>query len=145
MRYAVGCATLAACMFACGGGTGTSVSSPSHSGAGGDRLVPAASNPVVPPPDNGALCPSLPSPGILVLHPGRGVAGQYVVVFRDSVADPDRAAADLARKYSGEVIGTYKYALKGCVLRIDDALASTVANEVEVCRVEQDIAATLIE
>jgi hypothetical protein len=78
-------------------------------------------------------------PSKLVLHPITGIPGQYIVVLLDSVSDIPAAANRLAQKYGGRLLAIYASALRGfAVAAVGDASASALAQEADVCWVEQD-------
>jgi len=69
---------------------------------------------------------------------GEAVAGQYIVVFHDSVSAAD-AAAPLAGAYGASVARTYSHALNGAVFTgISETAARALANNPNVRWVEQD-------
>ena len=68
----------------------------------------------------------------------RFVRGQYLVVLNDGVADPGRAAADLANRHGLGVGHVYSNALKGFSATIPDARLKMVGNDPRVKYVEQD-------
>ena len=66
------------------------------------------------------------------------VPGQYIVVFKDAVADPAPAAAQMARQ-NGMALGhVYSAALRGFAATIPDARLGAVRNDPRVLSVEQD-------
>src|SRR5467141_737095 len=77
-------------------------------------------------------------PSKLLLHPTNGLAGRYIVVFLNSVPDVQAAANRLAQKYGGRITAIYTHALRGFAAAIDDAMAAPLAEEADVCWVEQD-------
>ena len=77
-------------------------------------------------------------PSKLLLHPIDGLAGRYIVVLLDSVPDVQATANRLAQKYGGRILAIYTAALRGFAVAIDDAMASTLAEETDVCWAEQD-------
>jgi len=70
--------------------------------------------------------------------PSSGIAGQYIVVFKQDVADVDGETSKLVKKYGAKAKHVYKSALKGAALELPDALAAAVAAEPGVAYVEQD-------
>lgn len=68
----------------------------------------------------------------------RSIPGQYIVVFKGSVADPGAAARQLAGRHGASVIFTYRSAIKGFSARMSDAGARAIAGEAGVAYVEQD-------
>jgi hypothetical protein len=84
-------------------------------------------------------CSGAPRPtSKLLLHPETGVAGQYVVVFFDSVKDIPGTSSALASKYSGTILFVYEAAIRGFALKLDDSKAWPLSQEPSVCWVEQD-------
>ncbi len=74
---------------------------------------------------------------------GRGpapefVPGQYIVVFKDAVADPAPAAAQMARLNGMAVGPVYSAALKGFAATIPAARLQAIRNDPRVLYVEQD-------
>lgn len=69
---------------------------------------------------------------------GRVVPGQYVVVFRDGVADPVALSRQLAKAEGGTLRFTYTSALKGFAARLTDAGASALARHPLVAYVEPE-------
>jgi hypothetical protein len=59
-------------------------------------------------------------------------------VLLDSVPDVQATANRLAQKYGGRILAIYTAALRGFAVAIDDAMASTLAEETDVCWAEQD-------
>src|SRR6266702_6428520 len=66
------------------------------------------------------------------------VAGQYIVVFQDPVADPVRVAQALVNAQSGKRLHTYTRALKGFAARLSDAEVATLRQNPLVDYVEPD-------
>ena len=66
------------------------------------------------------------------------VAGQYIVVFQDPVADPVRVAQALVNAQSGKRLHTYTRALKGFAARLSDAEVATLRQDPRVAYVEPD-------
>lgn len=79
-----------------------------------------------------------PPPSKLILHPDGGVAGQYIVVFVDSVADINGTTSKLAAKYQGQILYVYTSAFHGFAVSFPDANAQPLSQEPSVCWVEQD-------
>src|SRR2546427_9180635 len=66
------------------------------------------------------------------------VAGQYIVVFRDIVADPVGLAGSLVNAQGGTLLRTYTRALKGFAARLPDAAVAVVRQNPFVAYVEPD-------
>lgn len=74
-------------------------------------------------------------------HPfaqSKPVAGRYIVVFKQSVANPAAEAANVMRGLGGQVIHTYSSALKGFAATLPDAALQSLRNNPNVDYVEQD-------
>jgi subtilisin family serine protease len=66
------------------------------------------------------------------------VPGEYIVVFKSTVADPAALAAQLSRVNGGTLHFTYTSALKGFAATLTPAAAQTLARNPLVAYVEQD-------
>lgn len=66
------------------------------------------------------------------------IPGQYIVVFKDSVADPAAAANDMARAHGLGLLHTYRYALRGYAATIPAARLSAVQSDPRVAFVSED-------
>jgi subtilisin family serine protease len=64
--------------------------------------------------------------------------GQYVVVFRDAVADPPGLARELVRAHGGSLLFTYSSAIKGFAARLPESAARALARNPLVAYVEPD-------
>ena len=74
-------------------------------------------------------------------HPyaqSKPVPGRYIVVFRDSVANPAAEAANLLRGLGGQLHHTYTSALKGFAASLPDAALQGIRNNPNVDYIEQD-------
>ncbi len=74
-------------------------------------------------------------------HPyaqSKPVPGRYIVVFRDSVANPAAEAANLVRGLGGQLHHTYTSALKGFAASLPDAALQGIRNNPNVDYIEQD-------
>lgn len=80
-------------------------------------------------------------PTKLLLPASGGISGQYIVQLVSSVQDVPVVAGTLSTKYSGRVIAVFTTALHGFAVVIDDASAPLLAQEADVCWVEQDAGA----
>ncbi len=70
----------------------------------------------------------------------RPVAGQYIVVFGNVVAEGriDAAANDLAQRHRAEIISKYRFALRGFAARMSASAAEATAKDTRVAFVEED-------
>lgn len=68
------------------------------------------------------------------------IPNQYIVVFKDDVADVDGEAHRLARDFGGDRNGghTYTRAIKGFSVRMNEQQAARLANDPRVAFVEED-------
>jgi len=91
-----------------------------------------------------APTPLQPRPGqsqdlIGQLANGQIVPGQYIVVFKDGVADPEGLAQSLVSLYGGSLKHTYKSAIKGFAAILSDAaVAALQAQSTLVDYIEPD-------
>ena len=69
---------------------------------------------------------------------GQPVAGQYIVVFKDSVANPAGAAHGLMGAHGGELLFTYTSAIRGFAARLPDPAVAALSRHPMVAFVEQD-------
>jgi subtilisin family serine protease len=84
-----------------------------------------------------AGAPASADPVGYVTPAGKGaIAGQYVVVLDDSVADVSGTAKRLAA--GGKLLHVYRHALKGFAARISAAQARKIASDAAVASVQQD-------
>lgn len=81
-----------------------------------------------------AVPPTAPSSDAL-LGPAHG---QYVVVFRDAVADPPGLARELVRAHGGSLLFTYSSAIKGFAARLPEPAARALARNPLVAYIEPD-------
>jgi subtilisin family serine protease len=74
------------------------------------------------------------------LSADKKIANQYIVVFKDDVADVDGTAHRLARDFGGDRNNgqTYHRALKGFSVRMNEQQAQRLANDPDVAFVEED-------
>jgi subtilisin family serine protease len=70
--------------------------------------------------------------------PGQPIADEYIVVFKDDVADPPGLARALAAAHGGALRHTYTAALKGFAAHLPAQAAAALANNPSVAYVEQD-------
>jgi subtilisin family serine protease len=66
------------------------------------------------------------------------IPGQFIVVFKDDVAGPERVAAELARAHGATVRFTYTTALKGFAARMSATAAEALRGNPRVAYVEAD-------
>jgi subtilisin family serine protease len=69
---------------------------------------------------------------------GSLVAGQYIVVFRDDVADAPGLAQSLARAHGASPKYTYQHAIKGFAAQLPEAAVEALRRNPNVAYVEQD-------
>src|SRR2546430_13554015 len=67
---------------------------------------------------------------------GQIVPGQYIVVFKDAVADPVALARTLVTLYGGSLLQTYTSALRGFAARLPDAVVAALRTNPLVAYVE---------
>jgi len=72
------------------------------------------------------------------------LAGRYIVVFRQSVADVRGEAGRLAAQHGGQLTHVYTKALKGMALKLPDAAVAALRANPNVAYVEQDQLAHII-
>src|SRR3989338_11488206 len=60
------------------------------------------------------------------------IEGQYIVVFNDSVADPDAAEEEITTRLRGEHLNTYRYALRGFSARLSEEAVSELEGDSRV-------------
>lgn len=70
--------------------------------------------------------------------PGEPVPNQYIVVFRNGIADVPGLARQLARQHGGEAFRTYEHALRGFAFRGSARAAEALARHPHVAYVEPD-------
>jgi subtilisin family serine protease len=81
------------------------------------------------------------SGGPAATHPfgqSRPIPGRYVIVFKDSVANPAAEAANMMQGRGGKVLHTYTKALKGFSATLPEAAVQGIRNNPNVRFVEQD-------
>jgi len=72
------------------------------------------------------------------LQPVGAIPGQYIVVFKDSVADPRGLANAMARQHGLGLLHSYSAALKGFAATMPDAVADRLARDSRVRYVVPD-------
>lgn len=75
---------------------------------------------------------------------GSLVAGQYIVVFRDDVADPPGLARQLARAHGTAPAHTYQHVIKGFAARLPEQAVEALRRNPNVAYVEQDQVVTAV-
>lgn len=90
---------------------------------------------------NGALAQpqSFGTAGTAVARPQGAVPGQYIVVFKDGVADPRGLAAVMGRRHGFRVQHSYQTALKGFAARMPAVVAEALSGDPDVALVEPDL------
>lgn len=83
--------------------------------------------------------PAPPPTGEVVEAP-RSVPGEYIVVLEDRVPRPEVAAVadDLAAEHDGEVLDTYRHAVRGFAAELSAEDAAALAADPDVVRVEEN-------
>jgi subtilisin family serine protease len=64
------------------------------------------------------------------------IPGQYIVVFKDGVNNPESAAKKLAARYKGKLRHSYRAALKGMAVELPDSAVVALRSEPEVAYIE---------
>ena len=78
----------------------------------------------------------------LPVHPSGAIAGQYIVVFRDEVANPVGLARSLVDAEGGALLHTYTSAIKGFAAQLPDGAAARLRRNPLVALVESDLIVT---
>jgi subtilase family protein/Big-like domain-containing protein/peptidase inhibitor I9 len=76
-----------------------------------------------------------------VLRAARAVPGQYIVLFRDAQVrgeDVDAQSDALSRRHNGELLRTWRHAVRGFATRMTAAQAQALAGDPRVAVVEED-------
>ncbi len=66
------------------------------------------------------------------------IADQYIVVFKESISDPNNVADQILAQFGGRVVRRYGSAIKGITLNIPESYAQRIADDANVAFVEQD-------
>ena len=74
---------------------------------------------------------------------GQPIENQYIVVFRDDVADPRGRAAEKVRRANGRLMATYGAALKGFAAELTPGAVAALRSDPDVAYVEQDQVMTI--
>src|SRR3989344_8366102 len=75
----------------------------------------------------------------------RVIAGQYIVVLKDSVADADTAEADIVSRVRGVRLASYRSALSGFAARFSEADLAAVMSDPRVAFVSEDREVSIVE
>lgn len=75
----------------------------------------------------------------------RPIEGQYIVVFKSTVAEPAALASQLARQQGGQLLHSYSHAIKGFAARLPAAAVEALRNNPNVDAVEPDSTISLSE
>lgn len=70
---------------------------------------------------------------------GGRLTGRWIVVFNDNEADVDAVVRRLTSRYGGRSRHTFRYALRGVALELNDAQAALLAADPSVALVEPDL------
>jgi len=86
-----------------------------------------------------AACREATVPELPVAASGaRAVPGQYIVVFREGVADPAGLGRQLTRTHGGSLLFTYTSAIKGFAARLPEPAVAAITRNPLVAYVEPD-------
>lgn len=77
--------------------------------------------------------------------PSQPIAGRYIVVFKDNVANPAAETANLMRGLGGTLHHTYARAIKGFAASLPEAALQGIRNNPNVDYIEQDQSVSLNE
>jgi subtilisin family serine protease len=95
--------------------------------------------PSVPPPPKRELTPGLDAPPLFVRAPGRQVVpGEYIVVFKDAVADAKGKASEKVLRHHGQMRFAYDKALKGFAAALSEEAVALLRADPDVAFVEED-------
>ncbi|ABE43771.1 S8 family peptidase [Polaromonas sp. JS666] len=92
-----------------------------------------------------ALAQAVDPPATHPYAQSQPIPGRYIVVFKDSVANPAAEAANLTRGLGGQLHHTYTSALKGFAASLPDAALQGIRNNPNVDYIEQDQTVSLNE
>jgi len=73
-----------------------------------------------------------------------GIAGQYIVVFKDDVADPHGKAKEKTLKANGKLKYSYGAALKGFAAELNDDAVAALRADPDVAYIEEDGVVTIV-
>ncbi len=77
-----------------------------------------------------------PSPHAASFGGREVIPGQYIVVFKDGVKNPESVAKKLAARHKGKLRHSYRAALKGMAVELPDSAAAALRSEPEVAYIE---------
>ena len=81
---------------------------------------------------------SLQDAPLLMARGPEGIAGSYIVVFRDDVDDVDAKAQAKTLRGNGRLRHTYRAAIKGFAAELSDAAVAELRRDPDVAYIEQD-------
>lgn len=73
------------------------------------------------------------------------IPGQYIVVFNDSVANPDDVESRLAGRFRGERIASYRSAIRGFAAKLSDSEVAILKSDASVAFVAEDKMVSIAE
>lgn len=82
------------------------------------------------------------NPAVVKRH-ADGIAGQWFVVYQNSVSNPDQRTTELASKYGFVTLFRYETAIKGFAAKLPDATVEALRCEAGIDFIEQDGTASL--
>ena len=82
--------------------------------------------------------PSAGPSKVVLAAQGKGIPGDWIVVFHDDVTDVSGLTEELARAHAASVRFTYTSAIKGFAATLPQAAVDAIANNPNVAYVEQD-------
>lgn len=85
-----------------------------------------------------SLAPAGPKSATHPFAASQPIPGRYIVVFKDSVANPATETASLMQGRGGQVLHTYTRAIKGFAASLPDAALQAIRNNPNVRYIEQD-------
>lgn len=90
------------------------------------------------PPSSSGLRPTPPNARFVKAPPGKGIAGQYIVVFHDDVSDSKGKSKDKNDKHGGKLKHSYDAVLKGFAAELTDDAVQDLLNDPDVAYIEED-------
>jgi subtilisin family serine protease len=106
-------------------------------------LVAACAEPTSIPPSASPLEPTDEAPVFARGGQGGPIPGQYIVVFRDDVADASGLSQRMSNEHAAQRLHTYTGVLKGFAARMSPQAAEALSRNPNVAYVEQDQEVTL--
>lgn len=82
--------------------------------------------------------PQNAAPRFAKAPPGLAIPGQYIVVLRDDVADPDGKSLQMSSRQAGAMSHTYHNVIKGFSARLSDAAVKDLLADPDVSYIEED-------